>query len=167
MNIRGKPFGVILHCPVPKQSVLAGDLHYIDDITRNAREWIQQHGRIQLWNLAISGYDDDPRPLWEIPEVRTWCKNVHTKVPYLPCLLSENSIIWYVLCILEPKTLWTERVGRLKSPEDGDRFLAEVTVYMSQFFVQCGVNTEEAFYLAAEAGKRIGCGIGRLLPYRK
>jgi hypothetical protein len=87
--------------PVAKESVLIGDIHDINDLSSSVIEKLNNSGEIQLWNLTISGYDDDPRILCEIPEVRLWCKKAHANAPYLPCILTDHSIAWYLPCIFE------------------------------------------------------------------
>ena len=32
--------------------------------------------------FGIRGYEDDPRDLWEFPEVRTWMRDLNAKFPY-------------------------------------------------------------------------------------
>lgn len=90
--------------PVAKESVLAGDISDISQISSQAKEQLSKNGEIQEWNLTISGYDYDPRDLWEIPEVRLWCKKAYSYAPYLPCILSEHSIAWFLPCISEIET---------------------------------------------------------------
>ena len=45
--------------------------------------------------IAINGYDSDVRPLWDIPEVVEWFKELHTKHPYMPLFLSPGSVQVY------------------------------------------------------------------------
>ena len=92
------------------------DMHDVEDISHIVMEELQQHGSFQLWNLTISGYDEDPRALFEIPEVRAWCKSAHAKAPYLPCLLSERAIKWYSSCVLEIEIV--RRRKRSMGPEE-------------------------------------------------
>jgi hypothetical protein len=51
--------------------------------------------------LSIDGYNDDPRPLWQISEAREWFKALHSVRPYAPYFLSPVSIQIYITC-LEP-----------------------------------------------------------------
>jgi hypothetical protein len=86
---------------VAKQSVLGEDMKDIDQISQTAMESVQQWSNFSPCNLTISGYDEDPRGLGIIPEVRAWCKRAYSKAPYLPCILSERAISWYTTCILD------------------------------------------------------------------
>jgi ankyrin repeat protein len=45
--------------------------------------------------IAINGYDNDDRPLWDIPEVIEWFKELHKKHPYMPLFLSPGSVQVY------------------------------------------------------------------------
>jgi hypothetical protein len=45
--------------------------------------------------LTINGYDNDARPLWDIPEVVEWYRELHTKYPYMPLFLSPGSVQVY------------------------------------------------------------------------
>jgi hypothetical protein len=89
---------------VAKELVIAEDISDINQISSYARTQIKNNGKIPEWNLSISGYDYDPRDLWEIPEVRQWCKKAYSTAPYLPCILSERSIAWFLPCISEIET---------------------------------------------------------------
>lgn len=51
--------------------------------------------------IAIGGYDSDPRPLWDIPEVTAWYRDLHTAHPYMPMFLSPGSIQVYFR-VLQP-----------------------------------------------------------------
>lgn len=45
--------------------------------------------------LTINGYDNDARPLWDIPEVVEWYRELHTKHPYMPLFLTPGSVQVY------------------------------------------------------------------------
>jgi hypothetical protein len=45
--------------------------------------------------IAINGYDNDVRTLWNIPEVVEWFKELHMKHPYMPLFLSPGSVQVY------------------------------------------------------------------------
>jgi hypothetical protein len=58
--------------------------------------------RYYLWSMTISGYEDDPRPLVQIPEVRAWCKAVHEKHgPMFAALLDEPTLRWYLASVYD------------------------------------------------------------------
>ena len=45
--------------------------------------------------ITINGYDNDARPLWDIPEVVEWFRELHTKHPYMPLFLTPGSVQVY------------------------------------------------------------------------
>jgi hypothetical protein len=60
---------------VDKDDVMSGSTVHLksfcDRISMNDTLLLKLQGRIEI---SISGYDDDPRELWEIPEVIAWFK---------------------------------------------------------------------------------------------
>jgi hypothetical protein len=42
-------------------------------------------------DLSISGYDDDPRELWEIPEVKSYIKQLDKAFPYWFYFITKHS----------------------------------------------------------------------------
>ena len=51
--------------------------------------------------IVIGGYDDDPRPLWEIPEARLWFPYLDQEIPYLLFFLSpERKAVKLLACML-------------------------------------------------------------------
>lgn len=67
-------------------------LHYItESITDLARVWIAE-GKPSRTELTISGYDDDPRELYEIPEVCQWANQIFNQFPALLFFITSASI---------------------------------------------------------------------------
>lgn len=65
-------------------------IEYIHNyILPQIRRGVGDHAKI---SLAIGGYDDDPRPLNEIPEVIVWYKELYEKHPYVLYFLTPESI---------------------------------------------------------------------------
>jgi hypothetical protein len=97
--------------PVHKEEILSTDLAVPDAL---AALWVQIASRGRKpdpMTMTVSDYDDDARPLWRIPEVVTWSKNVHAHLLFLPYMLSELSLAWYLCCLVEARTERTS-VGR-------------------------------------------------------
>jgi len=60
--------------------------------------------------LSISGYDEDPRALFQIPEVRLWCRHLYQNIPSIFLFLHPDTINWFFLCIADIKVVQvTER----------------------------------------------------------
>lgn len=93
---------VIRQISVSREDVLAGNISGPESLARSVEKELRASSTLQQpWNLTISGYDTDPRGLWEVPEVRAWCQKVHRSYPFLPFLISQNSLSFYLLCLLE------------------------------------------------------------------
>ena len=54
-----------------------------------------EDGNYSKMVISINGYDNDARPLWEIPEVVEWFKELHKEHPYMPLFLSPGSVQVY------------------------------------------------------------------------
>jgi len=142
--------------PVSKDAVLAKDLSDLDALIKAVSQEIRERGDFTPWTLTISGFVTDPRPLWEIPEVRAWCKDAHAKAPYLPLLLSDAAIGWYALCVLDIEEVerhkqGSETIGIYRvAPEKFKHFYLELSAGTGEFFHgQCGLdlNNETASLL--------------------
>lgn len=58
----------------------------------------------QRIRFTVNGYDEDPRELFEIPEVRDWLRKVHDLWPhwfYFCSLGRDSSLIWISLGLCE------------------------------------------------------------------
>jgi hypothetical protein len=62
--------------------------------------------------LNVHGYDDDSRELYLIPEVRKWAAKVFEAAPVLPLLLAEDTVQWFVMCLVDVEVLG-EQSGNL------------------------------------------------------
>ncbi len=60
-------------------------------LERIARLWINEDKPSRA-ELMISGYDNDPRELYEIPEVCAWARRVVNESPVLPYFLTSTSL---------------------------------------------------------------------------
>jgi hypothetical protein len=69
----------------------AGREYVTESIADLARLWIAE-GRPSRAMLTISGYDDDPRELYEIPEVCQWANRTLNEFPVLPFFLTDASL---------------------------------------------------------------------------
>ena len=76
--------------------------NFIDSVSlRQIREGEKDYARLAI---AIGGYDNDPRPLCDIPEVTAWYRDLHITYPYMPMFLSPGSIQVY-FGVLQPIAL--------------------------------------------------------------
>lgn len=65
-------------------------LNVLSSLTVSARVMRQFCGRVDLF---FGGYDDDPREVFEIPEVRAFVRDLDARFPELPYLLSRHTRI--------------------------------------------------------------------------
>jgi hypothetical protein len=88
-------------CPVQKKEILEGGLDTVSVLLRAATHELKVRGKIYPWNLTVSGFDFDPRPVSLIPEVVTWFKKVHGQYTYLPIFLTPFCLTGYLLSQLD------------------------------------------------------------------
>jgi hypothetical protein len=88
---------------IPKEHILEKDVsnfeNFVDTICLAQLGSGQANYAIAV--LSIDGFNDDPRSLWHIPEVREWFKALHLARPYALYFISPASIQIYITC-LEP-----------------------------------------------------------------
>jgi len=63
---------------------------------------------LRRFRFGISGYDQDTRPLFQVPEVRTWCRKLYTKCPSIFLFIEWETIYWFFLSIAEIEILKVE-----------------------------------------------------------
>lgn len=93
--------------------------------------------------FGIRGYDDDPRDLWEIEEVRSWMQKLDREFPYWFYFMdtgpsSTLSFIAFSLCQYEKVS-----VGKVIPPEELQRFLLSHFVAMNDLSRKIGETQEE------------------------
>jgi hypothetical protein len=135
---------ITYHYPISREAILAGDTSGADDIEDDVAKAIKKNKGIKKWLLTISGYDEDKRELYEIPEVRRWCTKVFEKKPYF--LLFLEDIGWFILCVLEIRIIKSSE-GKIKystNKKDLTTFKRQVqngtTKYFGEFFIANGIS---------------------------
>lgn len=81
---------------VMKESVTKLDTNGIAGMVDHIANEIEYKGAFKPWKLLVFGYRNDPRELYEIPEVRQWCQRVAEQTPFLAYLIDEETIRWFV-----------------------------------------------------------------------
>lgn len=56
---------------------------------------------LELITFGISGYENDNRALFDIPEVRKWSKAMYQAEPCVLDLLHPSSLTWLLPCIAD------------------------------------------------------------------
>ena len=104
---------MIIH-QIGREEVIEGNIARIKSAVENSlREFKSSRNLIPIY-FGIDGYDDDPRGLFDIPEVRSWCKQLYHEVPFLFSLLDSETIAWFF-----PSVADIEITGRAtKAPQE-------------------------------------------------
>jgi hypothetical protein len=60
----------------------------------------------EMVDIAVFGYDDDPRELYEVPEVRDFVRKLDAEFPYWFYFLSKrgNGLLFILYCLCSPDT---------------------------------------------------------------
>jgi hypothetical protein len=92
--------------------------------------------------FGIRGYEDDPKDLWEFPEVRTWMRDLNAKFPYWFYFMdlgphSTLAVVAFSLCQYEKVPL-----GKRIPPAEVRRFLLSGLAAMNVLCKQIGESPE-------------------------
>jgi hypothetical protein len=83
---------------VGRKSIATGSRSLMEDgLERVMRDSFQGSGFGRLLQFTIDGYTEDARPLWEIPEVVAYIKELHEQKPQLPYWMGKECIPLYCL----------------------------------------------------------------------
>jgi hypothetical protein len=93
----------------PDYEVFMVDRHATDSAkTRLVTRWLndttalfKKDGCFTPIRFGVRGYDTDPRPLFQVPEVRAWSQELFTGMPDLFLYLDTCTIKWLFLAIAE------------------------------------------------------------------
>ena len=88
--------------PVERRQIWGRDLQTPQALVDFWQSAILEHKHTPCTELTVSGYDTDKRSLWEIPEVRVWIGDAQRRFPFLPFMLMEPGLTWYLLSLLGP-----------------------------------------------------------------
>jgi len=88
--------------PIQRADVESGDVsatvEVFDCFAVSRTMAMSMLGRVAI---SVSGYDDDRRSLWKIPEVRRFFARLHRAIPHMLFFLSpgkQASALWVTLC---------------------------------------------------------------------
>jgi len=90
---------------VYKQSIISLDTSSVKLISELVAEEAGTNDYFEHWDIMIFGYANDPRGLYDIPEVRRWCQQAVSEFPFLPSVLT-TAVFARI------------RIGRLRKPMD-------------------------------------------------
>ena len=101
--------------------------------------------------LMIEGYDDDPREIYAIPEVRTFYQQLWERWPYWLyfCNLDTENLMMMVMCCLDSldalKVKGQEQVKVTISPLDVVQFISGGFVPMNEMCERAGLSERQIF----------------------
>ncbi|MFC1901056.1 hypothetical protein ACFLYN_05635 [Chloroflexota bacterium] len=84
--------------PIPREYIEHLDIsrkELGEDLKSIAAAWISER-KVRKVTLTISGYDDDPRELYEIPEVCAWAKDTYEHLASLCFFLDNESLVRFI-----------------------------------------------------------------------
>jgi hypothetical protein len=79
--------------------IIHKNVYYFGFVRSELIDLTVKHGQLNHIEIAIGGYNDDSRSLYEVPEVRRWIKMVHTRWPDSLFWLTPGSLWVWVLCL--------------------------------------------------------------------
>jgi len=86
---------------VPASEIQQGSEESLAKIGRAALASIEVYEtsrQLDLLMFGITGYDDDPRTLFDIPEVREWTKLLRKLIPWITDLVEPMTLSWLLPC---------------------------------------------------------------------
>lgn len=111
--------------------------------------------------LVFTGYDDDPRELWDIPEVRDYVARLDAFFPhwfYFCCLEGQTlRVLLYCLSSLEPVGGHPE--GRRVSGRDEIEFFSRHYLALNELFHRFGLPGEENARVSREIAEYFGLDV--------
>ena len=151
----GESVGAIEHCIVGENEILNCNISYISSIINEMLSDAKHFKRIiRLLGIIIHGYDEDPRPLWEVPQVKAWYKVLHGTFPYLLYWLHPQDVVIYTYMFGQ-----THRVEGEKSAIEGPSiagFIQSVWDVGNRFCYQIAQGDKQsAQVMISEAVERI------------
>ncbi len=145
---------------IGREEVVKGDIsRIVNDIFNSIEEYKKSKKFIPIL-FGIQGWDDDPRPLLQIPEVRSWCKNLYERIPFLFSMLESETIGWLLPCIADIKIISQGKdMTKIKYGSSGKKFVKEIFDNGGKLLQMLAKSQEEFDRLAEEIGVRIRKGI--------
>jgi hypothetical protein len=85
---------------IGRKSIDRGSLRMLEDgLEQVMQDSFKGHGFGRLLQFTTDGYTADARPLWEIPEVVAYFKQLHEQKPYLLYWMGKECIPLYCLIV--------------------------------------------------------------------
>ena len=122
-------------CQISKEEIETNDITSIGEMIGFFHQTLKDKRQSKTFTLAISGYDDEPRELYEIGEVCSWCMEVFKKYPEVFCFLDNETVPWFFACMAaclnDVHVLGKSEAGQTTIQYTGDRSQILQLVYLS------------------------------------
>ena len=145
---------VVTLLPIPRDAVEHPSAATRDELEKLAGGFAAtcvQERKLRRITLTISGYDNDPRELYEIPEVCDWARHTIKFLPSLSFFLDDDSQYRLVgwLCGPVSRREVESRQFQERFQETMLRTIHESTMASSDFLERAGASREliSAFYV--------------------
>ncbi|MGA2434845.1 MAG: hypothetical protein ABSG25_06125 [Bryobacteraceae bacterium] len=122
-------------CQISKEEIKTNDIISIGQMIGLCHQTLKNKRQLKTFTVAISGYDDESRELYEISEVCSWCMEVFKKYPEVFCFLDNETVPWFfacmVACLNGVHVLGESESGQTTIQYTGDRSQILQLVYLS------------------------------------
>lgn len=142
---------------IPKSDILDQDHTKVAGLIDISSDEVRGGRMIWPWTMTVSGYDDDPRELSEIPEVRNWFREVHKGFPFFAIYLAEFSLNQYILSQLEAEVYAKNDDGTDYAVDENDlnMLFAEISIAAIDHLTGLGIRKDLRQFIVDAAFERI------------
>jgi hypothetical protein len=149
---------LVRHTDVSREQVESGDTSSVLAlIAAREEEARRRHPGSQIMAFSVSGYDDDPRELFQIPEVRRWFTVLDEAVPHLLYFLSPHGGLpmMYAASLLQPE--WDATSSQVSF--DPDALVEFLDAKLSAIGLYCWEHSLDPCPVAASVADTYGVSI--------
>lgn len=94
-------------------------------------------------DIGVSDYDDDPRELWDIPEVKTYLKQLDKLFPYWFYFLSTSGVGLKMITNCCVDTIKVSATQVLAEPASMEKFINSHFISMNEICTKVGITEKE------------------------
>jgi hypothetical protein len=145
---------VVTVLPIPRDAIEHPSEAAREEFEKNVARFAAlcvKEGRLRKITLTISGYEDDPRELYEIPEVCDWARTTLELLPSLPFFLDGNSQYAFVGWLCGPVSRKESKTRQFANrfQETRKNCVSDAIAASSEFLERAGASKKmiSAFYM--------------------
>ena len=142
----GRPNSVPHLQLITKESILARDLHNLNDINDSVKENLEARGDSTLWNIKIQWDADNQKIIFQNMQIRAWHNTAHANFPYLPIFFTDKTLGPYLAYLLDIKRI------KARKPDMVIAIYFESLVNLLSDIVKKGIAFFEYFNAIIDAG---------------